>query len=97
MVRSLGALVVLTAGCGTTLKAVEPAKAAKLLNPHHVQLVHEACEGSLRYADQARRILVYRLDFDDRRAVCDARGPYELVLILDHDDRVERYRLLRVR
>lgn len=83
------------AACGPTLQPVNPEKTTKLLPARHVQYIREACTTS--YEDRPRRILVYRVDFGDQRALSDTNGPYELVLILDRDDRVERYRLLRVK
>jgi hypothetical protein len=83
------------AACGTTLQPVNPEETTQLLPARHVQLIREACTTS--YEDRSRRLLVYRIDFSDQSAVCDINGPYELVLILDRDDRVERHRLLRVK
>jgi len=87
----------LLSACGTTLRPVDDKETAKLLSPQQVLSLRDSCTEGLKYADQTRRILVYRLDFDHQRAMCAPWGPYELVVILDRDDHVERYRLLRVR
>jgi hypothetical protein len=92
----LGSVVGLTA-CGTPLHPVDDGKTAKLLSPQQVLLLRDTCSQELKYADQARHILVYRVDFDHQRPMCALYGPYELVVILDRDERVQRYRLLRVR
>ncbi len=92
----LGSVMTLTA-CGTTLRPVDDTKTATLLSPQHILFVHDSCSGSLTYADHTERILVYRLDFDHDRPICERYGPYELVVILDRDHHVVRYRLLRVR
>ena len=52
---------------------------------------------TLEYEEQTQRLFVYRVDFDDERGVCDPTGPYELLLIIGNDRRIERYRLLRVK
>jgi len=94
-----GGLITLATACGTTLRPMSPEKTAKLLSPRHALDIREACSTSLKYADQTRRILVYRLYFEHERAVCAASGPYEyeLVVVLGPDNHIERYRLLRVR
>ena len=73
------------------------AEAAARLSSRDVVSVREACSASLVYEDQPRGIAVYVLDFKGHRAVCDPKGTYELVLILDPSNGVERYRLLRVK
>ena len=98
MALLLGSVTALAA-CGTTLRPIDDKKTARLLSPHDVLSIRDTCSESLKYADQTRRILVYRLDFEHERAVCARYGPYayELVVILGPDDEVERYRLLRVK
>ncbi len=98
LVLLLCSLMVLT-GCGTTLRPLSPEKTANLLSARHIPDIRDACSASLKYADQTRRILVYRLYFKHEQVVCARSGPYdyELVVILGSDDHVERYRLLRVK
>ncbi len=87
----------LATGCGTTLRPLSPEKTAKLLSPRQALFVWESCSRSLEYEEQTQRLFVYRVDFDHERVVCNPTGPYELVLVIDNDRRIERYRLLRVK
>lgn len=94
---------VLAVGCSTVLRPLDRESTATRLPqitdgmPRESLFVSEACTSSLKYADRAGRILVYGLDFPDQQPVCDATGKYELVLIIDGEDRLSRHRLLRVR
>lgn len=92
----LGSVVGLTA-CGSTLSPVDESKTARLLSPQQILLLRDTCTESLKYADQTGHILVLRVDFDHQKPTCALYGPYQLVVILDRDDHVQRYRLLRVR
>jgi len=87
----------LATSCGTTLRPLSPEKTAKLLSPRQALFVWESCSMTLEYEEQTQRLFVYRVDFDDERGVCDPTGPYELLLIIGNDRRIERYRLLRVK
>jgi hypothetical protein len=92
----LGSVVGLAA-CGTTLSPLDERKTARLLSPQQVLLLRDTCGESLKYADKTSHILVLRVDFDHQKPMCALYGTYELVVILDRDDHVKRYRLLRVR